>query len=89
MEGACDGSLKVKESDLWLLVVGPYYRCVPVGPTDILQCMRSYLWAAADRLLGIHVAVSLLLTDNRIAMLCMPCNAEARLGFCLMSFPWA
>ena len=47
------------------------------------------LWAVVDRLLGMHVAACLLLTDDRIAMLCMPCNAEARLGFCSVYFSWA
>ena len=67
-------------------VVGHCYGCAPVSLTDVLQCMPSCLWAAVDRLLGMHVAMCLLLTDDRIAVLCMSCNAEARLGFCSMSF---
>ena len=50
--------------------VGHCYRSVTVGSTDILQRMRSCLWAAADRLLGMYAAVSLLLTDDRLALLC-------------------
>ena len=50
-------------------VVGHCYGCASVGPTGILQCMRSCLWAAVDRLLGMHVAACLLLTGDRIVML--------------------
>ena len=58
--------------------VGHCYRCAPVGPTDILEHMRSCLWATEDRLLGMHAAVSLLLTDDRIALLCYVCHAMLR-----------
>ena len=58
--------------------VGNWCRCAPVGSTCILQRMCSCLWAAADRLLGMHEAVSLLLTDDRIALLCYVCHAMLR-----------
>ena len=50
--------------------VGHCCRCAPVGSTDILQRMGSCLWAAAGRLLGMYAAVSLLFTDDRLALLC-------------------